>query len=150
MESSVVVVAIKLAKQKLDSQGIQIKFTTMEHQPSNKQHFQIYLNFLKKLRRRFPAIPVIRQVSLTRYLPALSAWLAVWCQKLTTQLYTQLVQSGDAEKYYESYYSKIVTNSQNWIENLDQKLTALAFKNLGKKIFHFSRNPQQTFHSTEI
>ena len=36
MESSVVVVAIKLTKQKVVSQGIQIKFTAMEHQPGKK------------------------------------------------------------------------------------------------------------------
>ena len=63
--------------------------------------------------------------------------------------YTKFVQSGDTETY-EIYYSKIVTNSQNWIENLDQSVAALAFKKLGDKIFHFSQNPQQAFNSTEI
>ena len=64
--------------------------------------------------------------------------------------YTKLVQSGDAEKFCESYYSKIITNSQNWIENFDKSVAALAFKKLGDKIFHFSQNPQKTFNSTEI
>ena len=64
--------------------------------------------------------------------------------------YTKFVQSGDTETYHEIYYSKKVTNSQNWIENLDQSVAALAFKKLGDKIFHFSQNPQQAFNSTEI
>ena len=63
--------------------------------------------------------------------------------------YTKFVQSGDTETY-EIYYSKIVTNSQNWIENLDQSVAALTFKNLGDKIFHFSQNSQQAFNSTDI
>ena len=65
-------------------------------------------------------------------------------------IYTKLVQSGDAEKFHESYYSKIITNSQNWIENLDQSVAALAFKKLGDKIFRFCQNPQQKLNSTEI
>lgn len=63
--------------------------------------------------------------------------------------YTKFVQSGDTETY-EIYYSKIVTNSQNWIENLDQSVAALTFKKLGDKIFHFSQNSQQAFNSTDI
>ena len=63
--------------------------------------------------------------------------------------YTKFVQSGDTETY-EIYYSKIVTNSQNWIENLDQSVAALTFKKLRDKIFHFSRNSQQAFNSTDI
>lgn len=63
--------------------------------------------------------------------------------------YTKFVQSGDTEPY-EIYYSKIVTNSQNWIENLDQSVAALTFKKLGDKIFHFSQNSQQAFNSTDI
>ena len=63
--------------------------------------------------------------------------------------YTKFVQSGDTETY-EIYYRKIVTNSQNWIENLDQSVAALTFKKLGDKIFHFSQNSQQAFNSTDI
>ena len=63
--------------------------------------------------------------------------------------YTKFVQSGDTETY-EIYYSKIVTNIQNWIENLDQSVAALTFKKLGDKIFHFSQNSQQAFNSTDI
>ena len=74
MKPSVAVVAIKLAKRKVNSKGIQIKFTAMKHQPSNKQTFQIYRNFIKNLKRTFPAIYVIREIPLTRYLPALSLW----------------------------------------------------------------------------
>lgn len=54
---------------------------------------------------------------------------------------TKLVQSGDAEKFHESYYSKIVMNSQNRIENFDQSIAALVFKKLGYKIFYFYQNP---------
>ena len=64
--------------------------------------------------------------------------------------YTKFVQSGDTETHHETYYSKIVTNSQNWIENLDQSVAALTFKKLEDKIFHFSQNSQQAFNSTEI
>ena len=94
----------------------------------------------------FPAIRVIRHIT-----DKISSYTPVMVDSLVSEInniYTKLVQSGDAEKYYESYYSKIITSSQNWIENLDQSVAALAFKKLGGKKFPFSQNPQQTCNST--
>ena len=59
--------------------------------------------FFKEAQKRFLVIPVIWHISLTRYLSALLLWLTVWCQKyiilyICHNMYTRLVQSGNAEK----------------------------------------------------
>ena len=43
----------------------------MKHQSSIKQHLQIYLDCLKRFEMKFPATPVIQQISLTKYLAVL-------------------------------------------------------------------------------
>ena len=106
MESSVAVVAIKLIKLKIVSQGIRIKFTPINQQITLPDLHELLKDFQKEISSNL-CYP-------THITDKISSCTLVMVDSLVSEInniYTKLVQSDDVEKCYESHYRKITTNS---------------------------------------
>ena len=106
MESSVAVVAIKLIKLKIVSQGIRIKFTPINQQITLPDLHELLKDFQKEISSNL-CYP-------THITDKISSCTLVMVDSLVSEInniYTKLVQSDDVEKCYESHYKKITTNS---------------------------------------